>query len=67
MKKLWLWEWVGGGYGYCEAVDRDAALAEAKKRAAWRADLKVDEATLRETDKAEVEARWKGWLAANWK
>lgn len=44
-KKLWIWNWIGGGYNSCLAVTREDALKEAS-RIRGQTSLVVAEATL---------------------
>jgi hypothetical protein len=56
--KLYLWNWVGGGYNSCRARNRAEAL---EKAAEITAKLKVDESTLRECTRDELDAEEKRW------
>lgn len=52
---LYLWNWVGGGYNSCEAESREDALGKAKEIAGSTI-LVVDESTLRESTREEINA-----------
>ena len=56
--KLYVWNWVGGGYNSCRAADRADAVAKARE---ITANLEVDESTLRECTVAELDAEEKRW------
>lgn len=56
--KLYLWNWVGGGYNSCRAQDRSEAL---KKGNTMTSNLTVDESTLRECTVDELNAEEKRW------
>ncbi|MGH7174777.1 MAG: hypothetical protein ACREGR_00250 [Minisyncoccia bacterium] len=58
MKKLWVWNWVGGGYNSTWAETKEEALAKAKEIGSWTANLLVDEATLRESTEDEESKLW---------
>jgi len=56
--KLYLWNWVGGGYNSCRARDRSHAL---KLGNAMAKNLTVSEPTLRECTVDELNAEEKRW------
>lgn len=56
--KLFLWNWVGGGYNSCRAKDCNEAL---KKGNAMTTILTVDAGTLREATFDDVQAEDKRW------
>lgn len=52
-QRIWIWNWIGGGYNWCKAANREEAFQKATEMAA-RTILKVDETTLREGDMSQV-------------
>ena len=56
--KLFLWNWVGGGYNSCRAENRSDAL---KKGNAMTKILTIDVNTLREATFDDVQAEEKRW------
>jgi len=56
--KLFLWNWVGGGYNSCRAKDRSEAL---KIGNAMTKVLTINESTLREATFDDVQAEEKRW------
>ena len=45
--KLWIWNWIGGGYNSCHADTREQAIEESRRMTgAGRTTLVIDEETL---------------------
>ena len=61
--RLYLWNWVGGGYNSCRALSREEALEKGNDmtRNGGGVHLKVNEATLRECTTGELAAEEKRW------
>jgi len=55
--RLFLWNWIGGGYNSCRAEDREAAIKKAVKMCSLNPNLN----TLRECTQAELNAEEKRW------
>jgi len=61
--KLYLWNWIGGGYNSCRAASREEALEKGNAMTAKGPGihLKVDESTLRECTVDELRAEERRW------
>ena len=57
-RRLWIWNWIGGGYNSCKARDRAEALEKAGEISAT---LKVNPSTLRECTQDELDAEDRAW------
>lgn len=55
--KLFVWNWVGGGYNQTHATSKEEALEKAKK--IW--DKPVDLSTLKGLDDKEEQLFWKNY------
>ena len=54
MQKIWIWNWVNGGYNYCNAFSKEEALQKAKEMTSTN-NLKVLEESLHEGTWTELE------------